>query len=59
MKTILEKGIIFYQGKFQELDKLVIEKGKITEITLTSTKAKKGKVVAAPKKKTETSATGL
>lgn len=56
MKTILEKGIIFYQGKFQELDKLVIEKGKITEVVLASAKAKKGKPAPAPKKKTETSA---
>ncbi|KAF1080245.1 MAG: hypothetical protein GQF41_3413 [Candidatus Rifleibacterium amylolyticum] len=56
MKTILEKGIIFYQGKFQELDKLVIEKGKITEVVLASAKAKKGKPAPAPKKKSETSA---
>jgi len=57
MKTILEKGIIFYQGKFQELEKLVIEKGKITELTVASTKAKKGKPAPAPKKKSDTSAT--
>jgi len=56
MKTILEKGIVFYQGKFQELDKLVIEKGKITEVVLASSKAKKGKPLPAPKKKAETSA---
>ncbi len=56
MKTILEKGIVFYQGKFQELEKLVIEKGKITEVVLASTKAKKGKPLPAPKKKAETSA---
>lgn len=53
MKTILEKGSIFYQGKFQELDKLVIEKGKIVELTLASTKAKKGKPAPASKKKAE------
>jgi len=53
MKTVLEKGNIFYQGKFQELDKLVIEKGKITEIVLASAKAKKGKAVPATKKKPE------
>ncbi|MDN5279197.1 MAG: hypothetical protein PWR01_3162, partial [Clostridiales bacterium] len=53
MKTVLEKGTIFYQGKFQQLEKLVIEKGKITEITLASNKAKKGK--ATTKKKSEAS----
>ena len=56
MKTILEKGIIFHQGKFQELDKLVIEKGKIVELVLASAKAKKGKPLPAPKKKADTSA---
>lgn len=57
MKTILEKGIVFYQGKFQELEKLVIEKGKITELILASAKAKKGKPAPASKKKAETSST--
>ncbi len=49
MKTVLEKGQIFYQGKFQNLEKLVIEKGKITEISLVTAKPKKTK--AAAKKK--------
>lgn len=54
MKTVLEKGIIFYQGKFQQLDRLVFEKGKLTEISLASNKAKKGKTAPpAGKKKTE------
>ena len=53
MKTIIEKGYIFYQGKFQELDKLVIEKGKISEVIIASTKAKKGKAAPASKKKNE------
>ncbi|MGM0599919.1 MAG: amidohydrolase family protein [Candidatus Rifleibacteriota bacterium] len=53
MKTVLEKGTIFYQGKFQKLDKLVIEKGKISEITLASTKAKKSK--SSSKKKSDSS----
>jgi imidazolonepropionase-like amidohydrolase len=51
MKTVLEKGTVFYQGKFQQLEKLVIEKGKISEINLASTKAKKAK--ASAKKKSE------
>ncbi len=50
MKTVLEKGTIFYQGKFQELGRLVIEKGKISEITLASTKAKKAKATTTKKK---------
>ncbi|MBR4329285.1 MAG: amidohydrolase family protein, partial [Candidatus Riflebacteria bacterium] len=49
----MEKGYIFYQGKFQELDKLVIEKGKISEVIIASTKAKKGKAAPASKKKNE------
>ena len=53
MKTVLEKGYIFYQGKFQELEKMVIEKGKISEINITSTKAKKGKSAPAVKKKSD------
>lgn len=50
MKTVLEKGQIFYQGKFQNLEKLVFEKGKITEITLVTAKPKKTKAAAAKKK---------
>ena len=53
MKTVIEKGNIFYQGKFQELEKLVIEKGKILEVTIASIKAKKGKAAPASKKKTD------
>ena len=53
MKTVMEKGYIFYQGKFQELDKLVIEKGKISEVVIASTKAKKGKAAPAAKKKND------
>lgn len=53
MKTVLEKGTIFHQGKFQLLEKLVIDKGKITELTLASTKAKKSKAAAASKKKSD------
>lgn len=41
MKTIIENGHIFFDGKFQELDKMVIEKGKITEISIISSKNKK------------------
>lgn len=52
MKTILEKGQVFYQGKFQNLEKIVIENGKITEITLVSLKPKKNKPVPQQKKKT-------
>ena len=52
MKTILEKGTVFYQGKFQELNQLVIEKGKISEITIVSTKKTK-KAKAATKKKSD------
>lgn len=51
MKTVLEKGFVFYQGKFQELDKLLIEKGKIADISLASVKPKKGKISAQAKKK--------
>jgi imidazolonepropionase-like amidohydrolase len=51
MKTVLEKGQIFYQGKFQNLEKLVIEKGKITEINLVSAKPKKAKAAPTTKKK--------
>ena len=43
MSFILEKGTIFYQGKFQPLGRLVIEGSKITEVTLASGKAKKAK----------------
>lgn len=51
MKTVLVKGTIFYQGKFQELSSIVLEKGKITEVVLASAKAKKGKVAPEAKKK--------
>lgn len=44
MRVILEKGTIFYQGKFQQLGRLVLDHGKITEVTLASVKAKKPKV---------------
>lgn len=50
MKVILEKGTIFHQGKFQPLQRLVIEKGKVTEVTLATVKAKKGKTVVKEKK---------
>jgi imidazolonepropionase-like amidohydrolase len=53
MKTILEKGTIFFQGKFQELERLTIEKGKITEISIVTTKTKKGKNTPVAKKKTD------
>jgi imidazolonepropionase-like amidohydrolase len=53
MKTVLEKGQIFYQGKFQNLERLVFEKGKITEITLVTAKPKKTKAAAAKKKAAE------
>lgn len=53
MKTIIEKGYVFYQGKFQELEKLVLENGKISEINVVSTKAKKSKSAPASKKKNE------
>lgn len=53
MKTVLEKGCVFYQGKFQELEKMVLEKGKITEVIVASAKAKKGKAAPASKKKGE------
>ncbi|RCK78619.1 MAG: amidohydrolase [Candidatus Ozemobacter sibiricus] len=51
MKVIINKGTIFYQGKFQQLGRMVIDKGKILEITLASAKVKKAK--ADPKEKTE------
>lgn len=50
MKIILEKGTIFYQGKFQQLERLVLDKGKVSEISITSTKAKKTKASAKKKK---------
>ncbi len=54
MKTVLEKGQIFYQGKFQELEKLIIENDKIAEISIVSNKLKKGKALpAATKKKSD------
>ena len=43
MKVIITKGTIFYQGKFQPLGRMLLEKGKIVEITLASAKAKKVK----------------
>lgn len=55
MKIILEKGQVFYQGKFQNLEKLVIENGKISEITLVSAKPKKNKPTVATKKKSPSS----
>lgn len=51
MKVIINKGTIFYQGKFQQLGRMVIDKGKILEITLASAKVKKAK--ADPKEKSE------
>lgn len=56
MKTVFEKGTIFYQGKFQQLELMQIEKGKITDIVLASAKPKKGKS-SQSKKKTETAIT--
>ncbi len=43
MRTILEGGTLFYQGSFHELTRMVIEKEKITEITVAGGKAKKPK----------------
>ncbi|MFZ2955994.1 MAG: amidohydrolase [Candidatus Ozemobacteraceae bacterium] len=43
MSFILEKGTIFYQGKLQPLGRLVIDGGKISEVTLAAGKAKKPK----------------
>jgi len=43
MRIILDKGTIFSGGKFQALGRLVIENGKITEVTLVSSKVKKPK----------------
>ncbi|MBF0503173.1 MAG: hypothetical protein HQM09_23805, partial [Candidatus Riflebacteria bacterium] len=50
MSFILEKGTIFYQGKFQPLSRLVIDGSKITEVTLASGKAKKPKPPAGKHK---------
>ncbi len=43
MKVIINKGTIFFQGKFQQLGRMVLDKGKIVEITLASAKVKKAK----------------
>lgn len=43
MRVIIEKGTLFYQGKFQLLGQMVIDGGKISEITLASVKNKKPK----------------
>ncbi|NLI77250.1 MAG: amidohydrolase family protein [Candidatus Riflebacteria bacterium] len=43
MKVIINKGTIFFQGKFQQLGRMVLDKGKILEITLASAKVKKAK----------------
>lgn len=53
MKTVLEKGTVFYQGKFQELERLVFDKGKVVEVVPASTKAKKAKNAASQKKDTD------
>lgn len=54
MKIVLEKGHVFYQDAFQELESLVIDKGKIVEISIVSSKAKKTKA-ASKKKKADSS----
>jgi imidazolonepropionase-like amidohydrolase len=54
MKVIIEKGTVFHQGKLQELGRLVLEKGKINEITLASAKAKKPKAPVKEKKDSDT-----
>ncbi len=42
-RIILEKGTVFFQGKFQQLGRMVLDHGKIGEITLANVKAKKAK----------------
>lgn len=54
MKVIINKGTIFFQGKFQQLGRMVLDKGKILEITLASAKVKKAK--SDQKDKSETNA---
>ena len=51
MKTIIEKGTVFYQGKFQQLVAIVLNKGKIEEVTLTAIKGKKTKAAPTKEKK--------
>jgi len=53
MRTIIEKGTFFFQGKFQQLGRLVMDNGKISEVNFASGKAKKPK--AATKEKSDTS----
>jgi imidazolonepropionase-like amidohydrolase len=53
MRYKIEKGTIFYQGKFQQLGSMMIEDGRITDVTLASSKAKKAKVVGKTKKEAE------
>ncbi|MBF0544405.1 MAG: amidohydrolase family protein [Candidatus Riflebacteria bacterium] len=43
MPLVFEKGTVFFQGKFQQLGNLVVESGKIADISLTSGKIKKQK----------------
>ncbi len=54
MKVIITKGMVFYQGKFQQLGRMVMDKGKILEVTLASAKVKKAK--SDPKDKSEANA---
>ncbi len=49
MRTVIEKGTVFYQGKFQELGQMIVDGGKISDVNLLSVKAKKAK--SGPKSK--------
>lgn len=50
MKTVIKNGSVFYKGKFQQLDKMILENGKILEISIVSANAKKNKPITANKK---------
>ncbi len=51
MAKIFEKGTIFFQGKFQPLGRLVLDHGKITEVSLATGKPRKPKVETGRSKK--------
>lgn len=54
MKVVISKGQVFYQGRFQELGKLIIENGKISDIVLATSKIKKSKLEQKQKLEEET-----
>ncbi|MBF0406973.1 MAG: amidohydrolase [Candidatus Riflebacteria bacterium] len=51
MPLVFEKGMVFFQGKFQQLGTMTVNSGRISDVSLVSTKVKKQKAVKSKDEK--------